>query len=143
MQQLQGYGNAEQSALQQSYQNAMGTGMQSLASSGLAGTSIAPSMRMGYMKQYQQSLNSLNQSLQQMKLGAESTFGLGGIQSEQAQQQISNQLMLGKGNEPATRIAITRSGIASATTGVQSAAIPATTIVSKRRVLSGCCHVGK
>ena len=86
MGQIQGYGNAEQANLTQSYMNAMGIGMQSLASSGLAGTSVAPSMRMGYMKQYQQSLNALGQSLNQQKLGAESTFGLGGIQAQQAQQ---------------------------------------------------------
>jgi len=104
-QQLQGYGNAQQAALNQSYQNAMGMGMQSLASSGLAGTSIAPSMRMGYMKQYQLALNNLNQQRTQTRLGAQSTFGLGGIglqnqqqQLAQSQQQISNQMALGLGN---------------------------------------------
>ncbi len=85
-QQLQGYGQSQRDTLQASYQSALGMGMQSLASSGLAGTTIAPSMRMGYMRQYQQALNSLHDSLSQARLGAMSTFGLGGIQSEQAQQ---------------------------------------------------------
>lgn len=91
MQQLQGYGNAQQADLYQNYQNAMGMGMQSLASSGLAGTSIAPSMKMGYMKQYQLALNSLNEKLTQAKQGAQSTFGLGGIQSQQADKSLANQ----------------------------------------------------
>jgi hypothetical protein len=97
-QQLQGYGNAEQGALQQNYQNQMGQGMQQLASSGLAGTSIAPSMRMGYMKQYQLALNSLGQQLNQQRMSAQSTFGLGGIQSQQSQQGLDTQRMLGLGN---------------------------------------------
>ena len=95
---LQGYGNAEQQRLRQSYQAAMGTAMQSLASSGLAGTTIAPSMRLGYMRQYQQSLNELGQQLQKSRLGAEATFGLGGIQLEQSQEQLRNQFTLGLGN---------------------------------------------
>ena len=98
MGQIQGWGNSQQAALQQSYQNSLGQGMQSLASSGLAGTSVAPSMRMGYMRQYQQSLNALNDQLTQSKLGAESTFGLGGIQLQQSQQSINNQYALGQGN---------------------------------------------
>lgn len=96
-QSLQGYGNAQQAALQQSYQNALGLGKQSLASSGLAGTSIAPSMAEGYMKQYQLALNNLNQQLTQTQLGAQSQFGMGGLQLGQGQQQISNQFALGAG----------------------------------------------
>ena len=103
--QLRGYGNAQQAALQQSYQNSVGQGMQSLASSGLAGTSIAPSMRMGYKKQYQQALNSLSGQLTQQHMSADQTFGMGGIGLQQAQQgldqskqQIANQMKLGLGN---------------------------------------------
>lgn len=95
---LQGYGNAQQQALQENYQNALGMASQQLASSGLAGTSVAPSIKMGYMKQYQLALNSLNDQLTQQKLSAQSTFGLGGIQSQQAGQQIGNQAALGQGN---------------------------------------------
>jgi hypothetical protein len=102
---LRGYGNAEQERLKRSYRAAMGTAMQSLASSGLSGTTLAPSLRMGYMRQYEESLNALNQQLTQTRLGAESTFGLGGIQSEQAakqlalsEKQIANQMTLGLGN---------------------------------------------
>ena len=105
MQAIQGFGNQQQADLQQQYQNAMGMGMQSMAQSGLAGTSIAPSMRMGYMKQYSQALNRLNDQLTQTKLGAANTFGLGGIQVQQGQQgldlqkqQIANQLLLGQEN---------------------------------------------
>ena len=87
--QLRGYGNAEQGALYQNYQNAMGQGMQNLASSGLAGTSIAPSMKMGFMKQYQLALNNLNQQLTQTQTQAQSTFGLGGIGLQQAQQGLA------------------------------------------------------
>jgi hypothetical protein len=86
LQQLQGYGSAAKSALQQAYQSALGTGKQMLASSGLAGTTIAPSMMMGYMRQYQQSLGALHDSLAQTGLGVLSSFGFGGIQSQQAQQ---------------------------------------------------------
>ena len=86
MSQVQGWGNAEMAALQQSYQNALGGLGQSLASTGLSGTSVGPSMRMGFMKQYQLALNDLSDKFSQQKLGAQSTFGLGGIQSEQAQQ---------------------------------------------------------
>lgn len=96
--QIQGYGNAQQANLMTSYRNALGMGMQQLASSGLAGTSIAPSMRMGYMRQYQQALNSLGGQINQYQLGAEQTFGLGGLQSEQSAQQIANQLELGRGS---------------------------------------------
>ncbi|HUT60717.1 MAG TPA: hypothetical protein VNA25_22965 [Phycisphaerae bacterium] len=95
---LKGYGNAEQQRLQQSYRAALGTAMQGLASSGLAGTTIAPSMRMGYMRQYQQALAELDQRLRQSRLSAESTFGLGGIQLDQSAQQIANQMQLGMGN---------------------------------------------
>jgi len=97
-QQIRGYGNAQQAALRQSYQNALGMAQQSLASTGLAGTSIAPSMRMGYMKQYQLALNNLNQQLTQTKLGAQSTFGLGGMQAQLGQSQLGLQSMLGMGN---------------------------------------------
>jgi hypothetical protein len=103
LQGIQGYGNAEKNDLYQNYQNALGGGMQSLASSGLAGTSIAPSMKMGYMKQYQNALNTLSQQLQQTTLGAQQTFGLGGIGLQQGQeglnlqqQSITNQLALGQ-----------------------------------------------
>lgn len=98
MQQIQGYGNAQQAALQDNYQNALGMAKQQLASSGLAGTSVAPSIGEGYMKQYQLALNNLNDQLTQQKLGAESTFGLGGIQAAQAGQQIAQQGALGYGN---------------------------------------------
>jgi hypothetical protein len=90
-QQLQGYGNAQQQALQQNYQNALGMAQQQMAQSGLAGTSVAPSIKMGYMKQYQLALNNLNQQLTQTQVGAQSTFGLGGIQTQQAGQQIAQQ----------------------------------------------------
>jgi hypothetical protein len=102
---LQGYGNSQKQELHQAYRDSVGQGMQQLVSSGLAGTSAAPSMRMGYMKQYMQALNSLNDQLTKSKLGAQQTFGLGGLQVQQAQegleqsrQQIANQMTLGLGN---------------------------------------------
>jgi hypothetical protein len=98
LKQLQGYGNSQQLALQQSYQNSVGQGMQSLASSGLAGTTVAPSMRMGYMKSYQQALNALGEQLQQSRINVNSTLGLGALQDERQQQQLANQLELGRGN---------------------------------------------
>jgi hypothetical protein len=105
MNSIQGYGQSQKADLYQNYQNSVGQGMQSLASSGMAGTSVAPSMRMGYMKQYMQALNSLNDQLTKTKLGAQQTFGLGGLQSQQAQQgldqsqqSINNQYTLGLGN---------------------------------------------
>jgi hypothetical protein len=97
-QQLQGYGNAQLADAKQNYLNSLGVNAQQMASSGLAGTTIAPSMRMGFSKQYQLALNNLNQSLTQTQLGAQSTFGLGGIQAQQAGQQIGNQMALGMGN---------------------------------------------
>ena len=97
MQAIQGFGQQQQADLQQNYQNALGMGMQQLAQSGLGGTSVAPSMRMGYMKQYQQALSRLNDQLTQTKLGAAQTFGLGGISAQQGQQQISNAQQLGQG----------------------------------------------
>jgi hypothetical protein len=104
MEQLRGWGNAQQEELKQSYRNAMGLGMQSLASAGLSGTTVAPSMRMGYMRQYQMALNNLSQQVSQARLGAMQTFGLGGQQLAQGekqlglqQQQITNQMQLGQG----------------------------------------------
>ncbi len=103
--QLQGYGNAQQAALQQNYQNALGMAQQQMVQSGLSGTSVAPSIGEGYMKQYQLALNNLNQTLTQTQLGAQSTFGLGGIQAAQSQQGLAlqqqgtaNQLQLGQEN---------------------------------------------
>jgi hypothetical protein len=75
MKQLRGFGNAQQAGLRQEYLNAMGRGQQSLASSGLAGTTIAPSMRMGYMQAYGNSLNNLNQQLTAQRIGAQSQLG--------------------------------------------------------------------
>ena len=98
MQQIQGYGNAEQAALQQNYQNAMGMAQQQLAGSGLAGTSVAPSMRLGYMKQYQLALNNLNQQLTQTKLARNRPSASAASRLGQSQQQISNQMTLGQGN---------------------------------------------
>jgi len=88
---LRGYGNAQQAALHQSYKAALGGGMQQLASSGLAGTSIAPSMRLGYMRQYQQSLNELGSSLSAQRAQMESTVGFQAIQAQQAQRQFGLQ----------------------------------------------------
>lgn len=88
MTELQGYGNAQQAALQQNYKNAMGQAMQSLASSGLAGTTIAPSMRMGYMKQYQLALNNLNDQLTQMKVGYQTQLGTQANQQAIQQQEF-------------------------------------------------------
>jgi hypothetical protein len=97
-QQLQGYGNAEQAAAYQTYQNTLGQAKQQEAASGLAGTSIAPSVASGFMKQYQLGLNALNQQLTQTQLGAQSTFGLGGIQLGLQGQQQATQTALGLGN---------------------------------------------
>lgn len=85
MGELQGYGNQQAADLKQNYQNAMGTAMQSLASTGLAGTTIAPSMRMGYMRQYSDALNRLNDQLTQLKVGYQTQ--LGGQANQMAQQQ--------------------------------------------------------
>ncbi len=90
-QNVQGWGNAQQQSLYQNYLNAMGQGMQSLASSGLAGTTVGASMREGFMKQYQLALNNLGGQLQQQFQNVGQTFGLGGIQANQAQQQIGIQ----------------------------------------------------
>ena len=95
--QVRSYGNAEQAALRQSYQNALGTNNQAMASSGLSGTTIAPSMRMGYANQYQLALNDLGQKLQQQNLSVDSSLGLGAVHSAQTDAQIANQLALGQG----------------------------------------------
>ena len=81
---LQGFGQEQQAALQQNYQNALGMANQSLVQSGLSGTSIAPSMKMGYMKQYQLALNNLNTNLQQTR----ANVGFQAIGSNQAAQQL-------------------------------------------------------
>jgi hypothetical protein len=86
-QQMQGFGNAQMQELQQNYQNALGMANQQLASSGLLGTSIAPSIKMGYMKQYQLALNNLSQQLTQTKVGA----GFQAIGAGQAQQSLGLQ----------------------------------------------------
>jgi len=88
-QQLKGYGQQEMADLKQSYASAMGMAQQSLASTGLAGTTIAPSMRLGYMRQYSDALNRLHESLAQQRLQQEATFGLGGQQQAQQAQQAA------------------------------------------------------
>jgi hypothetical protein len=95
---LQGFGTAQQQQLQQSYQAALGMASQQLASSGLAGTSVGSSVQSGYMRQYQMALNALGQQISQQQLGAQQTFGLGGIATAQAGQQIGQQGALGMGN---------------------------------------------
>lgn len=89
---LSSWGNQAQADLRQNYMNAMGMAQQSLASSGLSGTTIAPSMRMGYMRQYQQAMNRLNDQLQQTKLGYQTQIGMQGAQMKQQQQQFQQQL---------------------------------------------------
>ena len=98
MQQLQGFGQAQQQQLQQNYQSALGMAQQQMAQSGLAGTSVAPSMAMGYMKQYQNSLANLSQQLTQTRLGIQDTLGVQGTGLQQQEQQIQNQMTLGMGN---------------------------------------------
>ena len=75
MTELQGYGNAQAAALKQNYKNALGMGKQQLAQSGLAGTSIAPSIGEGYMKQYQLALNNLSQQLTSTQVGYQTQLG--------------------------------------------------------------------
>jgi len=63
---IAGFGNRQATAMEQSYKNAMGTAMTKLAP-GLAGTTIAPSMRMGYWNQFQQQLGDFGQQIQALK----------------------------------------------------------------------------
>ena len=49
---LQGVYSQQYADLLQQYQGAMSQGMQGLNQAGLMGTTIAPSMRMGYFSQY-------------------------------------------------------------------------------------------
>ena len=95
MNELQGYGNAEQADLKQNYQSAMGTGMAKLAGTGLTGTTVMPSMRMGYMDQYQRALNNLNDQLTKTKVGFQSTVGMEGARMAQQQSQFGQNLGLG------------------------------------------------
>jgi hypothetical protein len=96
LQSIQGFGAQQQADLKQDYTNAMGQAMQGLANMGLSGTTLAPSMRTGYFAQYSKALNRLNEQIQQQKLAAQSTFGLGGISAMQAGQQIGQQGALGQ-----------------------------------------------
>jgi hypothetical protein len=95
MSELQGYGNAQQADLKQNYQSAMGTGMAKLAGTGLTGTTVMPSMRMGYMDQYQRALNNLNDQLTKTKVGFQSTVGMEGARMAQQQSQFGQNLGLG------------------------------------------------
>jgi hypothetical protein len=96
-QQAQNYGMGQQQQLQQNYQSALGQATQSLAASGLAGTSIAPSLKMGYLNQYQMALNSLNDQLTQQRIGIgmqgnqQALQGALGFGAQNLQQQGLNQ----------------------------------------------------
>jgi hypothetical protein len=95
MQQLQGYGQQEQADLKQSYKEAQGVGLAQLAGSGLGGSTVAPSMRMGFYKQYSDALNRLNAQLTQAKTGAETSIATAGNQMALQQQIASGNLGLG------------------------------------------------
>lgn len=106
MGQMKGWGNAQQVGMRQEYLNAMGKGMQSLASSGLAGTSVAPSMRMGYMQQYQNALNNLNQQLTQQRISAQTQLG-----TEATRQSMQYQQMNQQSQESAQRLGLAYAGL--------------------------------
>jgi hypothetical protein len=95
MTELQGYGNAQAAALKQNYENALGMGKQQLAQSGLAGTSIAPSIGEGYMKQYQLALNNLSQQLTSTQVGYQTQIGQAANQMGLQQNMANQSLGLG------------------------------------------------
>jgi hypothetical protein len=73
---LRGYGNAQMGRLEQHFKNAMGQGMAQLAASGLAGSTVGPSMRMGFQKQYQLALNDLGERMQMQQAQTQMQLGL-------------------------------------------------------------------
>lgn len=67
---LQIDGTQQRADLQQQYRAMEAGGVQDMVSRGLTGSTILPTMRMGYQREYQSALNRLNESLQQRQLAA-------------------------------------------------------------------------
>lgn len=84
MDRLKGYGNAQMQRLAQSFKSAMGEGMANLASTGLSGTTMAPSMRMGFAREYSLALNDLGDRLAGQQ--AQTQMALGMNQEQQRAQ---------------------------------------------------------
>jgi len=82
---LQGIYSQQYADLLQQYQGAMSQGMQGLNQAGLMGTTVAPSMRMGYFSQYSQAMNRIAAQQAQQQLGLGQTYAGLGLQQQQQQ----------------------------------------------------------
>ena len=69
MRMLEGLGKQQKKDLRQRYQAREGAGMQDMVSRGLTGTTILPTMRMGYQREHESELGRLDESLRQQRLG--------------------------------------------------------------------------
>jgi hypothetical protein len=100
MRMLEGMGTQQRKDLAQRYRAAESVGMQDLVSRGLTGTTILPTMRMGYQREHENALGRLNESLRGQRLGVYGQLSgdlAGAMQSDywQGQQMGLNQQRLG------------------------------------------------
>lgn len=63
------YGRSQIADLSDYYKAAMGQGVQDMVSRGLSGTTLLPSVRMGYARQRSRAMQNLQESLARMRIG--------------------------------------------------------------------------
>jgi len=93
---LQIDGTQQRADLQQQYRNLEAGGVQDMVSRGLTGSTILPTMRMGYQREHQAALNRLNESLQQRQLAAYQQYHQQ-LMQQQAMAMDAARLAMGQG----------------------------------------------